>query len=105
MMSMIVSSHAIIWNTRYTNNFYKNIIFVQQVIEPPIAYGFKKTNFTRIWLRFGSRKVTVKKEVWAYTNLSFVADCGGVLGLFIGFNFMMIWDWIVIIFKKIKAYF
>ena len=104
-MSMIVSSRADTWNTRYINNFYKNIIFVQQVIEQPMAYNFKIVNHTRIWFRFGSPKVTVKKEVWAYTNLSFVADCGGLLGLFIGFNFLMIWDLIVIVYHKIKTSF
>ena len=81
-----------------------HIIFVQKIIEPPTKYGFKKVNSTRVWLRFGSTKVTVKKEVWAYTNLAFVADCGGLLGLFIGFNFLMIWDLIVIVYPKIKTY-
>ena len=37
----------------------------------------------------------VHTEQKAYTLLSLVADVGGVLGLFIGFNFLMIWDWIV----------
>ena len=55
-----------------------------------------KSNSTRIWLRFGTPKVTIEKEVWYYSKLSFVADCGGLLGLFIGFNFVMIWDLIVI---------
>ena len=73
------------------------------MMEPPTAYNYKKVNTTRIWLRFGTPKVTIKKEVWAYTNLSFVADCGGLLGLFIGFNFLMIWDLIVIIYQKIKT--
>ena len=81
----------------------ENIIFEQKIIEPPTTYGFKKVNSTRVWLRFGSTKVTVKKEVWAYTNLAFVADCGGLLGLFIGFNFMMIWDLIVIVYQTIKT--
>ena len=39
--------------------------------------------------------VEVLTEEEAYTLLSLVADVGGVLGLFIGFNFLMIWDWIV----------
>ena len=44
---------------------------------------------------FVSDKIQVLKEVEAYPILSLVADVGGVLGLFIGFNFIMVWDWIV----------
>ena len=44
---------------------------------------------------FVSNKIQVLKEVEAYPALSLVADVGGVLGLFIGFNFLMLWDWIV----------
>ena len=44
---------------------------------------------------FVSNKTQVLKEVEAYPILSLVADVGGVLGLFIGFNFLMLWDWIV----------
>ena len=40
--------------------------------------------------------VLVLKEEEAFTFGSLVADCGGVLGLFIGFNFMIIWDWVLI---------
>ena len=42
-----------------------------------------------------SNKTQVLKEVEAYPALSLVADVGGVLGLFIGFNFIMVWDWVV----------
>ena len=45
---------------------------------------------------FVSNKIQVLKEVEAYPALSLVADVGGVLGLFIGFNFLMVWDWIVL---------
>ena len=51
---------------------------------------------------FASPKVTVKKEEWSYSKLDFIADCGGLLGLFIGFNFVMIWDLIFIIYQRIK---
>ena len=47
--------------------------------------------------------ITNDKEFEAYSFGSFVADCGGLLGLFIGFNFLMILDFIVMIFKKIKS--
>ena len=44
---------------------------------------------------FASNTITVLREEEAYSLLSLVSDCGGVLGLFIGFNFMLAWDWLV----------
>ena len=46
--------------------------------------------------KFSSGSIQVMREEEAFSFGSLVADCGGVLGLFIGFNFIMIWDWIVI---------
>ena len=40
-----------------------------------------------------SSNVLVLKEEEAFSLGSFVADCGGVLGLFVGFNFLMLWEW------------
>ena len=51
---------------------------------------------TVLALMFASPTIEVLKEAEAYPFLSLVADCGGVLGLFIGFNFMIIWDWVLI---------
>ena len=48
-----------------------------------------------LWLIYSS-PVQVLKEEEAFSFGSLVADCGGVLGLFIGFNFLMVWDWIVL---------
>ena len=36
--------------------------------------------------------MTVLREQWSYPIISLVADTGGILGLFIGFNFLMAWD-------------
>ena len=47
-----------------------------------------------------SRKVLVLKEKEAFSFTSLVADIGGVLGLFIGFNFLMIWDGFVLTMRK-----
>ena len=44
---------------------------------------------------FQSNIVEVHKEELAYPTIALVADVGGVMGLFIGFNFLMVWDWIV----------
>ena len=51
--------------------------------------------YTSICPVFASKKIQVMKEVEAYPALSLVADVGGVLGLFIGFNFLMVLDLIV----------
>ena len=46
---------------------------------------------TSLRIMFGSSRVEVEEEeVFSFAHL--VADCGGILGLFIGFNFLMVWD-------------
>ena len=52
-------------------------------------------NETKFEMAFTSKSILVQKEVDAFSFGSLVADCGGVLGLFIGFNFLMIWDWTI----------
>ena len=52
---------------------------------------------------FASNTVTVYREEEAYSLLSLVSDCGGLLGLFIGFNFLMLWDSVVWALKKIRV--
>ena len=49
---------------------------------------------------FGSSQVQLEVEEEAASFSSLVADCGGTLGLFIGFNFMMLWDLIVFLADK-----
>ena len=49
-----------------------------------------------------SQTVFTRREEWAYPFMSLLADFGGVLGLFIGFNFLMVWDIIVYFIEKIK---
>ena len=51
---------------------------------------------------FTSNTVIVLREEEAYSFLSLVADCGGVLGLFIGFNFLLFWDSMIWILKRIQ---
>ena len=54
-------------------------------------------------------RVQVLTEQEAYSALSFVADTGGILSLFIGINFLsvwdLVWDWIVkvLLFLAAKA--
>ena len=49
--------------------------------------------------------IQVLREEEAYPILSLVADIGGILGLFIGFNLLMIFDWIVLPFNRLIDYF
>ena len=63
-----------------------------QLVEDPTMTA---SAYTILRPSFVSNKIQVLKEVEAYPALSLVADVGGVLGLFIGFNFLMVWDWIV----------
>ena len=43
---------------------------------------------------FASETILVRNEEIAFPIDSLVADCGGILGLFLGFNFLMLWEWI-----------
>ena len=69
-----------------------------QIQQTPILTGSVKTE---LWPVFSSDSVLVKREEEAFSFVSLVADCGGCLGLFIGFNFLMIWDWIVILLERL----
>ena len=58
------------------------------------------TEETTLSLMFTSATVSVEKEEMEFSFDDLVADCGGVLGLFIGFNFLMVWDLIFFIIKN-----
>ena len=60
-------------------------------------------NATELQIMFESPTILLEKEVLAYSFGTFVADCGGVLGLFIGFNFLMIWDLLFLLYVKFKS--
>ena len=66
----------------------------QQAVGDPII---TPTGITVLLQSFASDSVIVQREVEAFSFRSLVADCGGVLGLFIGFNFLILWDWIVLL--------
>ena len=67
----------------------------------PIVMDTKK-NISEIRILFSGQTVIIEKEELAYPFIALMADFGGVLGLFIGFNFLMIWDIIFIVIEKIK---
>ena len=54
---------------------------------------------------FSSNRMSVSEEIYIYPATSFLAEVGGALGLFLGFNFLMVWDFIEwIIFMVAKKY-
>ena len=61
---------------------------------------------TKLWPVFASNTILVRKEVEAFPLDSLVADIGGILGLFLGFNFLMTWEWmmdfLLILVNKVK---
>ena len=60
---------------------------------------------TMVSILFESDNIEIEKEVEAFPFVSLVADVGGVLGLFLGFNILMIWDFIHGIVKKMNMLF
>ena len=52
-------------------------------------------NSLELVIAYAVNSIEVQREEEAYSLLSLVADVGGVLGLFIGFNFIMLWDWMI----------
>ena len=60
---------------------------------------------TMVSILFESDNIEVEKEVEAFPFVSLVADVGGVLGLFLGFNILMIWDFIHGVVKKMNMLF
>ena len=49
------------------------------------------SHFTFIY-GFASTEIRVETEVWAFPTISFIADLGGSLSLFIGVSFLSAWD-------------
>ena len=41
---------------------------------------------------YASGKAVEKREMIAYDEVSFLAEVGGAMGLFLGFSMLMVWD-------------
>ena len=78
-----------VWNYIGLYMFHKNNYWISQIVEEPQYYTYKAINETWIWVSFYSSSVRVKKQIWSYSLSSFVAEYGGLLGLFVGFNFLI----------------
>ena len=76
------------------------MLYQLQFVGEPIQVN--KPNVTELQILFDSPSILIEKEELAYSSLTLVSDVGGVLGLFIGFNFLMIWDVLHKVYKKIK---
>ena len=50
-------------------------------------------------IMFSSSSVTLAREEYAFSFSSLVADVGGVLGLFIGFNFLQLCKLAIVLIK------
>ena len=73
-----------------------------KLVEEPTSHSDPSTNSSNLWFTFASSKVTVQKEVESYSIPSLVADYGGLLGLSVGFNFLMIWECISNFFERMR---
>jgi len=59
------------------------------------------TNMSIVQIMFGSADLQVEEEILAFSGTDLISDCGGILGLFIGFNFIMIYDLLMTVIKRI----
>ena len=67
-------------------------------------FNAKWPNLSQVKIMFDRPGVLTETEELAYSLSSLVSDCGGVLGLFVGFNFLMIWDFLEYGVKKIRPH-
>ena len=70
-------------STEYGNKFANNFLFINS---------------------FDYTEARQEKEVWAYPAISFIAEMGGSLGLFIGVSFLSVWDFGEYVFDIYKQY-
>ena len=68
-------------STEYGNKFRKNFLFINS---------------------FDYTEARQEKEVWAYPVISFIAEMGGSLGLFISVSFLSVWDLLEFIFVRYR---
>ena len=68
------------------------------------VYGNKFENRFVVIISFDDTEGRLEKEIWAYPVISFIAEIGGSLSLFIGVSFLSVWDFWEYLFDKYKQY-
>ena len=81
--------------------FIIKVVFVKLAGDPLIVPT--KDSKSIISIRFASPTITTEQEEMAYSFQTLIADFGGLLGLFVGFNFLMIWDCLLLVLKCLKT--
>lgn len=61
-----------------------------------------KKNSSNVFLRMAKSKISFKKELLVYDEVSLVSEIGGALGLFVGFSFLNVADLVSCIFDVLK---
>ena len=73
---------------------------IKKLVGDPIIL---KVNLTMLEIFYATRNVIIEKEEFSFPSTSLVSECCGILGMFIGFNFLMIWDFLVVLVHKISG--
>ena len=82
------------------NSLYAEIF---QIPEQPVYFErsfIKDEESLLVYITFSTSTISVEKEVYAYPLTSFVADYGGLLGLFVGANFLEFVELCMTLFHK-----
>ena len=82
-LEAVISSTACLKPCRYTQ---------YRLTTEPTAISFLNTSLVSMVLARST--VNKRTEVLVYPLESLVAEFGGALGMFLGFSFLMIWDWV-----------
>ena len=102
MINLDVSNRALTWNIRLQKNTHIRFQAPTfQMADEPIVVDYPQTIVN---VMFDNPTILIETEELAYPLSSLVADCGGVLGLFVGFNFLMIWDFLCYGIQKITPH-
>lgn len=73
---------------------YEDRVISSILLFSSFAFGFN----------FVSTDISVQKEDLVYPPVSFISELGGSLGLFVGFSFLNIWDWIDFLIARSKRF-
>ena len=78
---------------------------IRQIGEPiPIRNGGTPEGFFFYSLSLVSTSLRTETEQFIYPFPNLVSDMGGCLGLFLGFSFFTIWDWVVTFFNQLEIF-